>query len=905
MSRAGSVVRTSAFAFAALLAPLAASAQTSSALVITGVVDGPLPGGVPKAIELYVTSDVADLSAYGVGGANNGGGSDGEEFTFPAVSASAGDYIYVASETTGFSDFFGFEPDYTSFAASINGDDAIELFRNGAVVDVFGEINVDGTGQPWEYLDGWAYRADGSRADGSTFALTNWSFSGPNALDGETSNDTASTPFPVGTFNPFAAPPAVVLPPPPPVCGDPMVDLISTVQGPGFSSPLEGSVVEVEAVVVGDLQGSDELSGFFIQEEDADQDGDDLTSEGLFVFSREFPVNVGDVVRVRGTVIEFFGMTEISPATDVVVCSTGATVTPAAPTFPVAATGDLERYEGMSVDFAQPLFVSDNFNLGRFGEVVLSIDGRQFIPTQIADPGAAAAAVADLNQRTRIVLDDGSTRQNPIPVPPYFAADGTLRAGDQVANLTGVLNFSFGAYKVQPTGPTTFTRENTRDAAPPTVGGRLTVAAFNVLNYFLTLDNGVPICGPSGNLDCRGADNAFELGRQRAKIVDALSRMNSDVVGLIELENDQRAAIEDLVNGVNAVLGAGTYDFIDTGFIGTDAIKVGFIYKPATVTPVGNFAILDSSVDPRFIDTKNRPALAQTFEEVVSGEKLTVIVNHFKSKGSPCDDVGDPNANDGQGNCNGTRTLAMEAMLDWLETDPTQSGDPDFMIIGDLNAYGKEDPIQTALRADYVDLVQRFIPVGQTPYSFTFFGEAGALDYALAGGILVEQVTGAVEWHINADEPRALDYNDFNQPSLFNPDPYRSSDHDPVIVGLDLVPQCFDKNATVYVGIDGNVVGGLGAGHKHRGALVGTFGDDVIVGTDARDVIVGLPGNDRVCALGGSDQIVGGLGDDSLFGGPGPDVILGNAGDDKLSGGDGTDLCRGGLGHDTIEECER
>ena len=182
---------------------LIAASPTVSAqdLVITGVVDGPLSGGVPKAIEVCVLNDVPDLSIYGLGSANNGGGSDGEEFTFPAGPASAGTFLYVASEAGGFSTFFGFAPTYTSGAASINGDDAIELFMSGSVADVFGDINVDGTGRPWDHVDGWAYRNDGTGPDGSTFVLANWAFSGTNALDGETSNGTAGTPFPIGAYS--------------------------------------------------------------------------------------------------------------------------------------------------------------------------------------------------------------------------------------------------------------------------------------------------------------------------------------------------------------------------------------------------------------------------------------------------------------------------------------------------------------------------------------------------------------------------------------------------------------------------------------------------------------------------------------------------------------------------------
>ncbi|MFW2334943.1 MAG: nuclease, partial [Ilumatobacter sp.] len=150
-----------------LVPPAAPTSAATGDLLISGIVDGPLTGGTPKAIEFYAVNDIADLSVFGFGSANNGGGSDGEEFTFPAVAATAGQYIYVASEAAGFTSFFGFAPDYTSGAASINGDDAIELFQNSVVVDVFGDIGVDGTGEPWDHVDGWAYRVDDTGRDGS------------------------------------------------------------------------------------------------------------------------------------------------------------------------------------------------------------------------------------------------------------------------------------------------------------------------------------------------------------------------------------------------------------------------------------------------------------------------------------------------------------------------------------------------------------------------------------------------------------------------------------------------------------------------------------------------------------------------------------------------------------------
>tara|TARA_R110002049_G_scaffold4601_1_gene31685 strand:- start:73922 stop:74578 length:657 start_codon:yes stop_codon:yes gene_type:complete len=181
-----------------LLVGLAGSTAKAD-LIITGVVDGPLSGGVPKAIEFYATSDIPDLSLYGFGSANNGGGSDGQEFTF-AGSASAGDFLYLASESTGFQNFFGFSPTFTSGAAGINGDDALELFMNDSVIDVFGDINTDGSGEAWEYTDGWAYRLSETGPDGTLFAVGNWTLSGPDALDGESSNATAASPVPFGTF---------------------------------------------------------------------------------------------------------------------------------------------------------------------------------------------------------------------------------------------------------------------------------------------------------------------------------------------------------------------------------------------------------------------------------------------------------------------------------------------------------------------------------------------------------------------------------------------------------------------------------------------------------------------------------------------------------------------------------
>ena len=335
----------------------------------------------------------------------------------------------------------------------------------------------------------------------------------------------------------------------------------------------------------------------------------------------------------------------------------------------------------MLVSMPQPLVVNDVYNLARFGQITLS-EGRQYQfthnNTPDADGYAAHLAALQLNQ---IILDDARTSQNPEPVmypPGGLSASNTLRTG-AVASVDGVMSYGFGAYRLHPVGEVLFSN-NERPEAPAEVGGNFKVAGINVLNYFTTIDNGASICGGLNNLGCRGADSAEEFERQRDKLISAITAIDADILGLVELENNESAAIADLVAGLNDASAPGTYAYVDTGIIGTDAIKVGIVYKPASATPTGSFAILDSSVNPIFIDDLNRPALAQTFT-TTSGEVFTVSVNHFKSKGSGCEAVGDPDLNDGQSSCPVTRANAATALVNWLATDPTSSGDADFLIL--------------------------------------------------------------------------------------------------------------------------------------------------------------------------------------------------------------------------------
>ncbi len=731
-----------------------------------------------------------------------------QDIATPGIQNGSPDGIALVDDSNNVVQFLSYEGSFTATNGPANGLTSTDIGVSELGSTPVGQsLQLSGTGT--SYSD-FTWQAPATETPGAT--NNGQTFTG----SGATSTPTGSaSPTPTNSPTPTAAPLT---------CGDPAT-LISAVQGNGNATPLDGNSVTIEAVVVGDFQddGNDDgfagyqqdLDGFYLQEEDSDADSDVETSEGIFVFEGDATVTVpdvsaGDLVRLTGTAGENFDQTQIATVSAITVCSSGNSVTPASVNLPVpAAVGGveyLERFEGMAVEFPQALVISEYFNFDRFGEIRLAqpLDGRDrnFQPTSYLTPGAAVDAALDLIERSVITLDDARSSQNPDPARHpngnEFDLTNRFRGGDTVTDAAGVLGYDFGAYRIQPTGGATYTAVKPRPTQPDDVGGTLTVANFNVLNYFTTLDDGTnDICSPAGNQECRGADNATEFERQHDKIVAALDGIDADIVGLIELENgNNNTPINVLLNGgtVDTVTVAGlnsvssrTYDFIATGAVGTDAIRQGFIYDDSTVEPVGSFAVLDTPafVDPNSIGPKNRPAIAQTFREIASGEEFTVVVNHLKSKGSGCG-AGDDDPQ--QGSCNDTRTKAAQALANWLETDPTSSNDPDFLIIGDLNAYDKEDPIVTLQGEGYTDLIAQ--EVGEFAYSFLFDGQFGYLDYALANAALLPQVTGATEWGINADEPDILDYDtSFKksaQDALYEPNAFRSSDHDPVIVGLSL-----------------------------------------------------------------------------------------------------------------------
>jgi uncharacterized repeat protein (TIGR01451 family) len=625
---------------------------------------------------------------------------------------------------------------------------------------------------------------------------------------------------------------------------DVSIVFIHDVQGNGAATPIPGSTVTVEGIVIGDYQGSSELQGFFLEEEDTDHDADPATSEGIFVFCTTCPTAVaeGQRVQVTGSVSEFFNATEITASTagSVVVTNAGnniGLVTPAPIDLPVVGVINdfYEAREGMRVTFVDSLSVSEYFEMARYGQIELFEGGRprQFTEANAPSVAGFATHIDNLNRR-RVILDDTNNIQN-VSNPPsqvdgvqfifHPRANGGLsvgtqgtdffRGGDLVNGLTGVLDWSFAgltgtdAWRIRPTAttPATFTTTNPRPATPPAVGGAIKAASMNLLNYFTTIDTTASTssgpCGPGGTLDCRGADSNAELIRQRERTSIVICTLNADVYGFNELENTTASAtITDLLGAVNTRCGgAHPYTFVNTGgTLGTDAIRVQLIYRTGILSPVGSPL---SDLDP----VHNRPPTAQTFDVVDAtnpafGKRFTVVANHFKSKGCP-GTGGDADANDGQSCFNGTRVAQATRLLTWLNsTVIPAAGDPDVLLLGDFNSNAQENPVTTILGGGYTDLETFFL--GANAYSYVFDGQIGHLDYAFASTSLLSQVTGSDAWHINADENPLFDYSDeikdvgesaFEEKPdgsalvpprvVFQPaTPWRASDHDPVVVGL-------------------------------------------------------------------------------------------------------------------------
>jgi len=645
---------------------------------------------------------------------------------------------------------------------------------------------------------------------------------------------------------------------------------IAEIQGTTDASPLAGQNVVTRGVVTASYPTGG-FNGYVIQTPGTGGSLDLAThtaSDGLFVFSSSTvpQATIGAYVEVTGVVSEYQGLTELTVASDGLTVLTDAVTPPAAAA--VALPSDpaqRESLESMLLSPAGDYTVTDNYDTNYYGSIVLTAgSGPLVTPTSVTEPGSAEyTALVAANAAAAVTLDDGASTNfnsaaNKSKPLPYLTVENPVRIGAAVT-FTGpvVVDYRFGAWSLQPTQeltpanaatvqPATF--ENTRTPGPLDVGGDATVASFNVLNYFSTTGDeltgcsyytdrdGDPVTVNSG-CDARGAAEQEDLDRQQAKIVSAINALDADVVSLEEIENSSRfgldrdASLAELTDALNAAAGAGTWAFVPSPEAipaGEDVIRTAFIYRAAVVETVG-----DSVIDDDTAFSNARYPLAQAFQ-LIDGEEATrflTIVNHFKSKGSGTGE--DADQNDGQGASNASRVRQATALVEFADGLVTDTGIDRVLLSGDFNSYEKEDPIDVILAAGYTDLGEA---TGKKSYAFD--GAVGSLDHVFASQAAAADVTGTDIWNINSVESIALEYSryNYNAVNLYRADPYRSSDHDPVVVGLAL-----REDAPVDPGSGLPGTGAPGAGVPAPGAAAGTAGSGSLAatGTDAAPVLFG------------------------------------------------------------------
>ncbi|MEX1220583.1 MAG: ExeM/NucH family extracellular endonuclease [Idiomarina sp.] len=570
-------------------------------------------------------------------------------------------------------------------------------------------------------------------------------------------------------------------------CADP-ISSISKIQGTGPISADVGKQVVTRGIVTADWRQPAQLGGFFIQSLPADSDDSDSSSEGLFIAynSMQPTLSVGDIVTVQGLVSEANQQTQLEHLTHIEVCGSSEVPKPVELRLPVASVGVFESLEGMLVEFPQELVINGHYQLQRFGELVVSHE-RLFTPTQKVRGSAEVAALLATYQRQRLIIDDNSTLQYPAVIPfptPQLTAANPIRSGDTLVQVTGHISEFNGDYKVQPQLPMVIAHRNPRPQppAPPAVE-HLRVSSFNVLNYF----NGDG--GENGFPTSRGAESVAELARQQAKIVAAMQALNADIIGVMEIENDgygNDSAIAQLTAAL-AVASGHPWRFIQAGErqLGSDQITNGLLYRADRVSPAGDAMVLTSKP----FDWGSRPPLAQAFNfQQQTDATVTVVVNHFKSKGSCPKDASNPNArqDDGMACWNVLRTESATALADWLGSPALTQLSNAQIVLGDFNAYAQEDPMHALAAGGYVNLMPEFAPNG---YSYVYDAQAGSLDHILVNEALGNQVVELAYWHTNADEPRAFEYGLENKTDeqaklWYQPNAYRASDHDPLYIDL-------------------------------------------------------------------------------------------------------------------------
>lgn len=574
---------------------------------------------------------------------------------------------------------------------------------------------------------------------------------------------------------------------------------ISSIQGEAEQSTFIGQTVTVKGIVTKKL---DSFHGFVIQEEAHEQDALATTSEALFINHPAMlsDINEGDLVAITGEVSEENTLTQLQNITQYEICSHNHTTAATNIQLPLTTT-EREAYESMLVSITQPLTITDIDQLTRFGQFTVSSNGRLFKGTQVEEKGTKAQAITSSNQNHQLVIDDGQADNNinqQYPTPLNLLGFGTvtyqhpIRAGFTLNQATGILHYASNQlspqqsqpqYQLIPSQSLTLTASNPRSqyVTPPQLEGNITVASLSVNNYFTTLNTGAYQCGPTTNQACLGATNLASFMRQKDKLLNTIIQLDTDILALMGIENHPTDhTLNDLINGLNILLGESRYRAINTGTIGSKATKSALLYKANTVTPIDEVNILGYNEDV------THPSLIQTFvpkNKPHTDNQFTVAVNHFASKQSSCDHLNDADLLDGQGACNFTRTMSANGLLMKL----LELNKPKPLVIGMLNAFSQEDPIWALTESGYIDLTTQHINPAKH-YSSQDSGEWGVLNHALASPNLTKHITDTKFWHINSDEPSGFNYVSTHTPYQNN-GAFRVSSHDPLLVGLSLTKE--------------------------------------------------------------------------------------------------------------------
>lgn len=850
---------------AAPLAVLPASADTSGTGVVINeaYLSGGSAGAAytNKFVELYNPTDAAiDISTWSLQYRSAGGTAAPTSVVDLAGSIPAKGYYLVSGSSNGSAGVALPAPDATLPGFNVSGSSGTILLANvptaltaeqlpagtttgnALVVDALGY----GTSNTFETA---AATAPASNTDVKSLTRTAFADTDSNAADFALSatitpqntgaTDPADPSYPTDPTDPTVptdpTDPTVPTDPTDPTdpaeptdpTAEPGTVSIADIQGTGDTSPKLGTTVTTTGVVTA-AYATGGFQGYYLQTPGTGGAASGQSaSTGLFVYSpaTAASVAVGQYVKVTGPVSEYFGLTQVTVADASGLTQLDASTVPAPVVTAVAYPGDAagrERFEGMLLAPTGPFTVTDVFTTNQYGEIGLAASGSPLVsPTVLGAPGTPEHAAATARFDAELVtLDDGSTTNflssangganKNIPLP-YLSTDAPVRVGAPVTFTAPViLDYRNNAWKFQPTTqltadnaatvqPVTFA--NTRTAAPEDVGGDITLATFNVLNYFATTGAdrtgctyftdraGNPITvndSDAAGCGVRGAADAANLARQQAKIVTAINALDADVVSLEEIENsaaigkDRDFALSVLVDALNADAGSDVWSFVPSPAsvpAGEDVIRTAFIYKAAAVETVGDSQILAS---PEFSNA--REPNAQAFRPAGGGASDTflVIANHFKSK-SDSGATGD-NVDTGEGAYTGDRTRQAIALVEFADDLKAEYETDKVFLVGDFNSYAKETPIGVIEAAGYVSQGAK---TGEHTYAF---GKAvGSLDYVFASHEADASVTGADIWNINSVESVALEYSryNYNATNFYTQDAYRSSDHDPVLVGID------------------------------------------------------------------------------------------------------------------------